>query len=130
MIFTVRSCDSHMTAKSFDGSHKSCDSHMIVTCHSTLPQAQFCSDLPVSDLLGVKECEAELLEPQGVSHEDFIKFVSSLALSVHVEAALKNAGDPTSIAVLVRGPGCPKGWGLGCGKFAGIMCMVTAMAAY
>ena len=50
----------------------------------------------------VKECEAELLEPQDSSREDYIKFVSSLALSVHVDACLRNIEDPASVAILVR----------------------------
>ena len=55
----------------------------------------------MSDLLKVRECEAELLEPREFSREDFIKFVSSLALSVHVEASLKSVVVPTSVAILV-----------------------------
>ena len=49
----------------------------------------------------MKESEAELLEPQSSSREDFIKFVSSLALSVHVDASLRNVVDPDSLAILV-----------------------------
>ena len=51
--------------------------------------------------MSVRECGAELLEPQSSSRDDFLKFVSSLALSVHVEAALSNVEDPTSVAILV-----------------------------
>ena len=51
--------------------------------------------------MGVQEWRAELLEPRSESREDFTKFVSSLALSVHVEAALSHVIDPTSVAVQV-----------------------------
>ncbi len=72
-------------------------------------QVQFCTDFPVSDVLGVRECSAELLEPQPFGREDFIKFVSSLALSVHVEASLRNVEEPTSVAILV-GVACMGVW--------------------
>lgn len=57
----------------------------------------------MKELLSVKECQAELLEPQDSSRDDFIKFVSSLALSVHVEACLSHMEDPFSVAILVGG---------------------------
>ena len=52
----------------------------------------------------MKECGAEILEPQSCSSDDFLKFVSSLALSVHVEASLCNVDDPSTVAILVKFP--------------------------
>ena len=42
-----------------------------------------------------------MLEPQGFSREDFLRFVSSLALEVHVEASLNNIEDPSTVAIQV-----------------------------
>ena len=65
-------------------------------------QSQFYSELPLNDLLKVKECKAEVLEPQNSNQEDVTKFVSSLALSVHVEASLTNVEDSSNLAIQVR----------------------------
>ncbi len=49
----------------------------------------------------VRECRGVLLEPQNHNREDFLKFISSLALEVHVEASLSNIEDPSTVAIQV-----------------------------
>ena len=70
----------------------------IVLC---LLQAHFCTELPLGDLQAVRQCRAELHEPQDVSRDDFTKFVSTLALSTHVNASLTNVDEYDRIAVQV-----------------------------
>ena len=64
-------------------------------------QAHFCTDLPLGDLQLVRQCRAELHEPQDVSRDDFTKFVSTLALSTHVNASLTNVDEYDRIAIQV-----------------------------
>ena len=64
-------------------------------------QEQFCTNLPLPDLQVVRQTHGELLEPQSVSCDDYTKFVSSLALSVHVEALLSDVNLWESVAVQV-----------------------------
>ena len=64
-------------------------------------QAHFCTELPLSDLQVVRQCRAEVHEPQDVSRDDFTKFVSTLALSTHVNASLTNVDDYNRIAIQV-----------------------------
>ena len=61
-------------------------------------QAHFYTELP---LQVVRQCQAELHEPQDVSRNDFTKFVSALALSSHVNASLTNVDNYDKIAVQV-----------------------------
>ena len=64
-------------------------------------QAHFCTELPLGDLQVVRQCQAELHEPQNVSRDDFTKFVSTLALSTHVNASLTNVDEYDRIAIQV-----------------------------
>ena len=64
-------------------------------------QAHFCTELPLTDLQVVRQCLAELHEPQDFSLDDFTKFVSTLALSTHVNASLSNVDNYTRIAIQV-----------------------------
>ena len=50
----------------------------------------------------MRQCRAELHEPQDVSRDDFTKFVSTLALSTHVNASLTNVDEYDRIAIQVR----------------------------
>ena len=70
-----------------------------VCCNVQMP---LCMELRTGDFVGVQEWRAELLEPKSDNREDFSKFVSSLALSVHVNASLSHVTDPASIAIQVR----------------------------
>ena len=49
----------------------------------------------------MRQCRAELHEPQDVSRDDFTKFVSTLALSTHVNASLTNVDEYDRIAIQV-----------------------------
>jgi hypothetical protein len=66
-------------------------------------QAHFCTELPLGDLQVVRQCRAELHEPQDVSRDDFTKFVSTLALSTHVNASLTNVDEYDRVAIQVSG---------------------------
>lgn len=55
----------------------------------------------VEELSDVCQCRAEILEPKTLSQDNFTKFVSSLALSVHVSAALYSVTQGNKIAVQV-----------------------------
>ena len=50
----------------------------------------------------MRQTHGELIEPQSVSCDDYTKFVSSLALSVHVEAVLSDINMWESVAVQVQ----------------------------
>ena len=58
-----------------------------------------CLSLP--DLLCVKQSSAELLEPPEVSRDDYLKFVSSLALSIDVDACLRSVSSLDKVAIQV-----------------------------
>ena len=64
-------------------------------------QARFCTSVLVEELSDVCRCRAEILEPKKLSQDNFTKFVSSLALSVHVSAALYSVTLGNKIAVQV-----------------------------
>ena len=66
-----------------------------------LMQGHLSMELGVDDLGSVQEWNVDLLEPKDENCEDFIKFVASLAHSVHVEAVLSHVTDPTSVNVQV-----------------------------
>jgi len=57
--------------------------------------------LNATDFVGVREWKAQITEPRNDNKEDFAKFVSSLALSVHVTASLSHVADYSSIAIQV-----------------------------
>ena len=57
--------------------------------------------LKAADFVGVREWKAQIKEPRSDNKEDFAKFVSSLALSVHVTASLSHVTDYSSIAIQV-----------------------------
>ena len=71
------------------------------SCNNYSFQAHFCTELPLGDLQVVRQCRAELHEPQDVSRDDFTKFVSTLALSTHVNASLTNVDEYDRIAIQV-----------------------------
>ena len=64
-------------------------------------QARFCTSVLVEELSDVCQCRAEILEPKKLSQDNFTKFVSSLALSVHIGAALYSVTLGNKIAVQV-----------------------------
>ena len=69
--------------------------------NALLLQEQFCTNLPLSNLLRVRQTECELVAPQPLSNEEHIRFVSSLALSVDVQATIRNVPDREHLAVQV-----------------------------
>ncbi len=67
-----------------------------------LYQVPICTAISADDFVDIREWKAELLEPRSGNCEDFVKFVSSLALSVHVAASLSHVTDHTHIAIQVK----------------------------
>ena len=49
----------------------------------------------------MKQCSAELTDPQNFSRDDFTRFVSTLALPVHVAASLTNIENWKQMAIQV-----------------------------
>ncbi|KAL5476193.1 hypothetical protein EMCRGX_G026108 [Ephydatia muelleri] len=65
---------------------------------------QFCTLVKFSELSNVQLCRAVVVEPHELGREDCVKFVSSLALCICVNATLYHVKDLCQVAVQVRFP--------------------------
>lgn len=69
--------------------------------HSLTLQNQFCTLVKFSELSNVQLCRAVVVEPHELGREDCVKFVSSLALCICVNATLYHVKDLCQVAVQV-----------------------------